>query len=160
MYWQRGARQTLQSLQPHKFLHEQLRDAFSVADSPIWQDCSTAEQCQQLENAVGGPQVCMTTSTSAQVLPDKYVSFCINKIQQDVTVCRYLFTASLLYMFRASITPIIMSTKNYNCSPWCRSYYVTVQQTSSNVAYRPCWRKVVMVHLSTSLIAPTLLIIS
>lgn len=56
VYWQRGARCTLQSLQPHRFLHEQLRDAFSLADSPIWQDCSTTEQCQQLENAVGGPQ--------------------------------------------------------------------------------------------------------
>jgi len=76
VYWQRGARQTLQSLQPHKFLHEQLRDAFSVADSPIWQDCSTIEQCQQLENAVGGPRVCvcMTTATAALVQSYKFVS--------------------------------------------------------------------------------------
>jgi len=34
----------------------------------------------------------------------------INKIQQDATVCRYLFAAKLLYMFRVSIAPIIMST--------------------------------------------------
>ena len=34
----------------------------------------------------------------------------INKIQQDATVCRYLFTAKLLYMFRVSISPIIRST--------------------------------------------------
>ena len=34
----------------------------------------------------------------------------INKIQQDGTVCRYLFTANLLYMFRVSIAPIIRST--------------------------------------------------
>jgi len=26
-------------------------------------------------------------------------------IQQDATVCRYLFTANLLYMFRVSIVP-------------------------------------------------------
>ena len=32
------------------------------------------------------------------------------EIQQDATVCRYLFTAKLLYMFRASIAPIISST--------------------------------------------------
>ena len=56
---------------------------------------------------------------------------CINKIQQDATVCRYLFTASLLYMFRASIAPIIRSTKNCNCSLWYRSYYVTVQRPSA-----------------------------
>jgi len=36
--------------------------------------------------------------------------FCINNIQKDATVRRYLFTASLLYMFRASIAPIIRST--------------------------------------------------
>jgi hypothetical protein len=34
----------------------------------------------------------------------------IYKIQQDATVCRYLFTANLLYKFRVSITPIIRST--------------------------------------------------
>ena len=34
----------------------------------------------------------------------------INKIQQDATVCRYLFTAKPLYIFRVSIAPIIRST--------------------------------------------------
>ena len=34
----------------------------------------------------------------------------------DVTVCRYLFTAKLLYMFRVFIAPIIRSTSNCNCS--------------------------------------------
>ena len=58
----------------------------------------------------------------------------INKIQQDATVCRYLFTANLLYMFRVSIAPIIRSTQNCNCSLWYRSYHVTVQRPSSNVA--------------------------
>ena len=36
--------------------------------------------------------------------------FCINKIQQDATVCRCLFTAKSLYMFQVSITFIIRST--------------------------------------------------
>ena len=34
----------------------------------------------------------------------------INKIQQDATVFRYLFTAKSLYVFRVSIAPIIRST--------------------------------------------------
>ena len=34
----------------------------------------------------------------------------INKIQKDATLCRYLFTAKSLYMFRVSIAPIIRST--------------------------------------------------
>jgi len=40
----------------------------------------------------------------------KRVHIYINKIQQDATVCRYLFTAKSLYMFRLSIAPIIRST--------------------------------------------------
>jgi len=48
----------------------------------------------------------------------------INKSQQDATVCSYLFTANLLYMFQVSIAPIIRSTKSCNCSLWYRSYYV------------------------------------
>jgi hypothetical protein len=37
-------------------------------------------------------------------------SLYINKIQQYATVCRYLFTTKLIYMFRVSIAPIIRST--------------------------------------------------
>ena len=37
----------------------------------------------------------------------------------------YLFTASLLYMFRASIAPIIRSTKKCNRSLWYRSQYLS-----------------------------------
>ena len=34
----------------------------------------------------------------------------VNKIQQDAIVCRYFFTANLLYIFWVSIAPIIRST--------------------------------------------------
>jgi len=34
------------------------------------------------------------------------------KIHLDATVCRYLFTAKLLYMFQVSTTPIIRGTKS------------------------------------------------
>jgi hypothetical protein len=44
--------------------------------------------------------------TSGSLQPSPWV----NKIQQDSTVCRYLFTAKSLYMFRVSIAPIIKST--------------------------------------------------
>jgi len=46
----------------------------------------------------------------------------VKEIQRDATVCRYLFTSKLLYMFRASIAPIIRSTQNCSCSLWYRSY--------------------------------------
>ena len=44
----------------------------------------------------------------------------INKIQRDATVCRCLFTAKLLHVFRVSIAPIIRSASNSNCSFWYR----------------------------------------
>ena len=34
-----------------------------------------------------------------------YKDFCVNKNPTDATVCRYLFTAKLLYMFRVSQHP-------------------------------------------------------
>lgn len=39
-----------------KTLEDQLQEAFSVKQSPIWQDASTTSQCRSLENLVGGPQ--------------------------------------------------------------------------------------------------------
>ena len=62
----------------------------------------------------------LRTFICANILPSKlrssvYIARCntsrklifqyINKIQQDATVCRYLFTAKLLYMFRVSSHP-------------------------------------------------------
>jgi len=52
----------------------------------------------------------------------KQIVYYIDKIQQDAPVCGYLFTADILYVFRVSITPIIRSTWNCNCSLWYRSY--------------------------------------
>jgi len=46
------------------------------------------------------------------------VSSYINKIQRNATVCRCLFTAKLLYVFRVSIAPIIRTTSKCNCSFW------------------------------------------
>ena len=42
-------------------------------------------------------------------LLEKYI---INKIQQDATIYRYLFTAKLLYMFRVSSHPSSGAHKN------------------------------------------------
>jgi len=51
-----GARDALRGLDPAKSLREQMAEAFSVADSPIWMDSSTTEQCLMLEEKLGGPQ--------------------------------------------------------------------------------------------------------
>ena len=81
--------------------------------------------------------IILSSTLSPYTYLSKYrqpIFICINKIQQDATVCRYLFTASLLYMFRASIAPVIRSKKYCNCSLWYRSYYVTVQRPEPEAA--------------------------
>lgn len=37
-------------------LHDQLENAFSIQQSPIWQDASTTPECRALEDFAGGPE--------------------------------------------------------------------------------------------------------
>ena len=55
VYWRCGSNEMLAGLNPGKFLHDQLASFFSLLDSPIWMDSSTTDECQALEDAVGGP---------------------------------------------------------------------------------------------------------
>jgi len=43
-------------LNPSDSLKHQLKNAFSISQSPIWQDFSTEKQCRELENVLGGPE--------------------------------------------------------------------------------------------------------
>lgn len=54
VYWKSGSSAILSSLDPSKPLVDQLGDAFSTKESPIWMDSSTTEQCREIEEAVGG----------------------------------------------------------------------------------------------------------
>lgn len=56
MYWNQAGIDTLKSLDERKTLVDQLQQAFSIQQSPIWQDASTTAECRSLENLVGGPQ--------------------------------------------------------------------------------------------------------
>lgn len=56
VFWKCGSQKLLQNAKPEATLAEQLSDAFSVKDSPIWMDSSTTSICRKLEEAVGGPQ--------------------------------------------------------------------------------------------------------
>lgn len=55
VYWQKGSSEILRSLDSKRPLKDQLENAFSVKESPIWMDSSTTMQCKEIENAVGGP---------------------------------------------------------------------------------------------------------
>ena len=54
VYWRKGAERTLQELDPSRFLHAQLQNAFSVRESPVWMDSSTLAECEWLEQEIGG----------------------------------------------------------------------------------------------------------
>ncbi|XP_010520814.1 PREDICTED: xylulose kinase-like [Tarenaya hassleriana] len=54
VYWKGGSSNILRSLDSKRLLKDQLGDAFSVKESPIWMDSSTTVQCKEIENAVGG----------------------------------------------------------------------------------------------------------
>ncbi|RDB23308.1 putative D-xylulose kinase A [Hypsizygus marmoreus] len=58
VYWSNDAEALLSSLDPAQSLVSQLSPgAFSLPQAPIWQDSSTTQECRDLEQAVGGPQV-------------------------------------------------------------------------------------------------------
>lgn len=56
VWLKKEARRTLRTLNAKKTLREQLGNAFSMAESPIWMDTSTSRQCAEREQALGGAQ--------------------------------------------------------------------------------------------------------
>lgn len=54
VFWKKGSAAILSSLDSKRSLVEQLNEAFSTKESPIWMDSSTTEQCKAIEKAVGG----------------------------------------------------------------------------------------------------------
>ena len=56
VYLRRGTAAVLNALDPEKNLSAQLAKAFSVEDSPVWMDASTAKECRKRDAALGGPQ--------------------------------------------------------------------------------------------------------
>ncbi|XP_056155516.1 LOW QUALITY PROTEIN: xylulose kinase [Lampris incognitus] len=56
VYWMKGANETLRQLDPKKSLAQLLQGSFAVADSPVWMDSSSSQQCQDLQSTVGGAQ--------------------------------------------------------------------------------------------------------
>ena len=65
VYWSHDAATLLSSLDPGKTLTEQLvPNAFSIPQSPIWQDSSTTQECRELDEAVGGKQALADLSGS------------------------------------------------------------------------------------------------
>jgi len=56
VYLRRGASTILNALNPERSLKTQLANYFSIKNSPIWMDSSTANECRARDSALGGPE--------------------------------------------------------------------------------------------------------
>uniref|UniRef100_A0A7C9DXS4 Xylulose kinase n=2 Tax=Opuntia streptacantha TaxID=393608 RepID=A0A7C9DXS4_OPUST len=82
VYWKNGSFRILSSLNPDIRLVDQLGEAFSLKESPIWMDSSTTEQCKKIEEAVGGALElhCLTGSRAHE----RYVAPQVRKIYEKL----------------------------------------------------------------------------
>ncbi|KAL3837411.1 hypothetical protein ACJMK2_022770 [Sinanodonta woodiana] len=80
VYWKKGARNKLTSLSPDQPLYDQLKDEFSIPESPIWMDASTTRQCRDVEAAVGGAMVLAEITGSRGF--ERFTGIQIRKIYQ------------------------------------------------------------------------------
>lgn len=102
VYWKTGSSAILSSLDSKKPLVGQLRDAFSINESPIWMDSSTTEQCIAIEKAVGGAmELSKLTGSRAH---ERYTGPQIRRIfETQPEVYRNTERISLVSSFMASL---------------------------------------------------------
>ncbi|KAK6139052.1 hypothetical protein DH2020_027202 [Rehmannia glutinosa] len=102
VYWKNGSYLILASLDSEKPLVDQLGEAFSIKESPIWMDCSTTEQCRAIEKAVGGAlELSKLTGSCAH---ERYVGPQIRKIfETQPEVYNNRERISLISSFMASL---------------------------------------------------------
>ncbi|KAI0306053.1 hypothetical protein B0F90DRAFT_1624083 [Multifurca ochricompacta] len=114
IYWSKTAEETLVSLNPSKTLVSQLDShAFSIRNSPIWQDSSTTRECRELEEIIGGPQALADLTGSRAY--ERFTGTQIKKIQRErpdaywATSRISLVSSFLPSLFLGFIAPIEVS---------------------------------------------------
>ncbi|KAF9643706.1 D-xylulose kinase [Thelephora ganbajun] len=114
VYWSSSAEKLLTTLNPEKSLLDQLvPGAFSVPNSPIWQDSSTTRECEELEVAVGGPQALADITGSRSY--ERFTGPQIKKIrrahpiQYENTARISLVSSFVASLFLGRIAPIDVS---------------------------------------------------
>ncbi|XP_064284103.1 xylulose kinase isoform X3 [Passer domesticus] len=102
VYWKKGSIQILKNASPELPLHQSLKGCFSVGDSPIWMDSSTASQCRALEKALGGAQHLASVTGSRAY--ERFTGNQIAKIySQNPEVYKQTERISLVSSFAASL---------------------------------------------------------
>ncbi|XP_058724560.1 xylulose kinase 2-like [Vicia villosa] len=102
VYWKIGSSKILSALDCKKPLLEQLENAFSVKETPIWMDCSTAVECRAIEEACGGAlELARVTGSRAY---ERFTGPQIKKIfDQQPEVYNETERISLVSSFMASV---------------------------------------------------------
>ncbi|KAF8410294.1 hypothetical protein HHK36_002820 [Tetracentron sinense] len=102
VYWKNGSSAKLACLDSKKPLLDQLNDAFSTKESPIWMDSSTTKQCREIEKAIGGAlELSRLTGSTAH---ERYTGPQIRKIfETQPDVYHESERISLVSSFMASI---------------------------------------------------------
>ena len=80
VYWKTGSSKILPSLDSGKSLLEQLGDAFSMKEFPIWMDNSTTAQCREIEKACAGEMELARVTQSCRF--ERFTGPRIKKISQ------------------------------------------------------------------------------
>lgn len=87
MFWSSKAEDLLTNLDSSKTLTEQLSPAaFTLQNSPIWQDSSTTRECREIEEAVGGPQALADLTGSRAY--ERFTGTQIRKARQKLSISR------------------------------------------------------------------------
>ncbi|CAJ0911610.1 15979_t:CDS:2 [Entrophospora sp. SA101] len=102
VYWSENSLGILENLNPTEILVSQFINAFSIPDSPTWQDSSTTEQCKNLEKLIGGKEILVNLSGS--IAYERFTGNQITKFSQTNPLA-YSKTKriSLISSFLASI---------------------------------------------------------
>ncbi|XP_022693714.1 xylulose kinase-like isoform X2 [Varroa jacobsoni] len=111
VYWKDPS--TLREMNPLKSLQENLKEAFSIENSPIWMDSSTTSECREMETAVGGAQVLaeLTGSRAFERFSGPQIAKIANEKASEYNLTKRISLVSsfLSSLFVGNIAPIDVS---------------------------------------------------
>jgi len=103
VYLRPGTSANLNSLAPKRSLKAQLANAFSIEDSPVWMDSSTAKECLRRDAVLGGPEATakLTGSRSYERFTGNQIAKIAEKFPEKYAATEHIalvssFLASLL----------------------------------------------------------------
>ncbi|KAI9281146.1 hypothetical protein BY458DRAFT_450671 [Sporodiniella umbellata] len=110
VYWSQQGIHALENLDANKSLEDQLRHAFAIEQSPIWQDSSTTKECRTLEQHVGGAEALakLTGSKAYERFTGNQIAkiYTQNKNDYDRTQSINLVSSFMASLLLGSFAPV------------------------------------------------------